>query len=304
MTPPPSQDADPASKLLYIENVYKEYGPKVILDDIDLSVRSGEFCGLVGPSGCGKSTLLRLLLGAERPGAGRILIDGAPIGEPDAQRGIVFQKYSLFPHLSILDNVLLGPRMSTGFFEWRAKRAGFLDDAMALLKAMRLENDGGKYPHELSGGMQQRVAIAQAMIMRPKVLLMDEPFGALDPSVREGLQIHLLTTWEQRKMTVIFVTHDIPEALFLSTRVLVLSQYYRDGRDCPPDRRGAKVVADYQIKKQAASTDIKRTGEFADLAQTIRQDGFEPTVLKHVNQFNLAHPDSWRSLNPDEAAGS
>ncbi|MBI3552078.1 MAG: ABC transporter ATP-binding protein [Elusimicrobia bacterium] len=290
--------------MLFLEDVYKSYGPKIVLDDIDLSVRAGEFCGLVGPSGCGKSTLLRLLLGAERADAGRILLDGAPLGAPDPQRGIVFQKYSLFPHLSILDNVLLGPRLSSNFGQWRRQRASFMDEAASLLKTMRLESDGDKYPHQLSGGMQQRVAIAQALIMHPKILLMDEPFGALDPSVREDLQVHLLQIWEERRMTVFFVTHDIHEALFLSTRVLVLSQYYRDGRTLPPDCHGSKVVGDYQIKKDAASTDLKRTAEFADLAQTIRREGFEPTVLQNINEFNLKHPDSWRSLNPEEAAGS
>ncbi len=300
---PPAPAGGPAGKVLHIENVEKSYGPKLILDDIDLSVRAGEFCALVGPSGCGKSTLLRLILGAERPDCGRILLDGQPLGAPDAQRGIVFQKYSLFPHLSILDNILLGPRMSTGFLEWGGKRPAFVEEARGLLKTVRLEADAHKYPHELSGGMQQRVAIAQALIMRPKVLLMDEPFGALDPSVREDLQVFILETWEKLKMTIFFVTHDIGEAVFLSTRVMVLSQHYQDVRPAPPERHGAKIVADYQTKKGAGSTELKRTAEFADLVQTIRREGFEPTVLRKVDEFNLHHPDSWRSLSAEEGGG-
>ena len=301
MTTSVPASSDPAGKLLHLENVYKAYGPKLVLDDIDLSVRAGEFCSLVGPSGCGKSTLLRMILGSEQPSSGQILLEGAPLAEPDARRGIVFQKYSLFPHLSVLDNILLGPRLSASLLGWPRERAARREEAMALLKTMRLDGEWAKYPHQLSGGMQQRVAIAQAMIMRPALLLMDEPFGALDPGVREELQVHLLQTWERLRMTVFFVTHDIHEALFLATRVLVLSQYYLDHRPTPPQRHGAKVVADYMINKCANSTELKRTAEFADLAQTIRREGFEPGSLKHVEDFNLNHPDSWRSLDPEEA---
>ncbi|MBI4349480.1 MAG: ABC transporter ATP-binding protein [Elusimicrobia bacterium] len=293
------RSSDPAGKLLYLENVYKAYGAKLVLRDIDLSVRPGEFCSVVGPSGCGKTTLLRMILGWERPSSGRILLEGLAVSEPDPRRGIVFQRYSLFPHLSVLDNVLLGPRLSTGFFAWRRERSARRDEAMELLKTVRLEREWSKYPHELSGGMQQRVAIAQAMIMRPAVLLMDEPFGALDPGVREELQVHLLQTWERLRMTIFFVTHDIPEALFLGTRVFVLSQFYREDTAKGPERHGARVVADYQIKKGASSTDVKRTAEFADLAQTIRHDGFEPESRKHVDEFDLHHPDSWRSPEPE-----
>ncbi|MBI4425251.1 MAG: ABC transporter ATP-binding protein [Elusimicrobia bacterium] len=298
-----SAPADPSDKLLYLENVYKSYGPTLILDDIDLSVRPGEFCSVVGPSGCGKSTLLRLILGAEPPTAGRVLLEGEAIGHPDPRRGIVYQRYSLFPHLTVLENVLLGKRLSAGFWSWRRERPACVEEACALLRTMRLEGDRDKYPYELSGGMQQRVAIAQALIMRPKILLMDEPFGALDPGVREDMQVHLLETWERLRMTVFFVTHDLSEAVFLGTRVLVLSQFYTDERG-DGFARGARVVGDYALADEANSTAIKRTGRFADLVETIRREGFEPEVRQHVDTFNLVHPDSWRSLDPREAGGS
>ncbi|MFH2205150.1 MAG: ABC transporter ATP-binding protein [Elusimicrobiota bacterium] len=289
-----------ADKLLHVEDVYKSYGPKLILDDIDLSVSDGEFCSVVGPSGCGKSTLLRLILGAEWASSGRVLIDGQPVGPPDPLRGIVYQRYSLFPHLSVLDNVLLGKKMNAGFFAWRKQRAGFAEEAMELLRKMRLGTDHNKYPHELSGGMQQRVAIAQALIMKPKILLMDEPFGALDPGTREDMQVHLLETWEELKMTIFFVTHDLEEAVFLGSRVLVLSQFYSDARGTTNVRRGAKLVADYPVKKKAGSTDLKSTAEFGELVQAIRREGFEPDYRQRVDDFNLKHPDSWRTLGPGE----
>ncbi|MBI5210587.1 MAG: ABC transporter ATP-binding protein [Elusimicrobia bacterium] len=302
MTGPIPRSSDPKDKVLYVENVCKAYGGKVVLDDVDLSVRSGEFCGVVGPSGCGKSTLLRLILGAEEPTSGRILLDNEPVGPPDPKRGIVYQKYSLFPHLTVLDNVLLGKRLTLDF-AFRRQAAALTEEAMALLKQMRLEGDAAKYPHQLSGGMQQRVAIAQAMVMRPSILLMDEPFGALDPGTREDMQVHLLEAWEKSKMTVFFVTHDLPEAVYLATRVLVLTQFYRDERGDGYPGRGAKVVGDYDVAHLSGSTDLKRRAEYADLVQTIRQDGFEPEARRHVNDFNLKHPDSWRSLRPEESGG-
>ncbi len=293
--------ADPSDKFLYLENVYQSYGPKLVLDDVDLSVREGEFCSLVGPSGCGKSTLLRLILGAERPTSGRVLLDREPIGHPDTRRGIVYQRYSLFPHLSVLENVLLGKRLSTDFWSWRRERPVFVEEALEMLRTMRLDDDRDKYPHQLSGGMQQRVAIAQTMIMNPKLILMDEPFGALDPGTREDMQVYLLETWERFHMTVFFVTHDLSEAVFLATRVIVLSQYYIDDRG-KDSARGARVVGDYAVKKEASSTELKRTGQFAHLVQTIRRDGFDPATRRHVDEFNLTHPDSWRSLNPEESS--
>ncbi len=283
--------------LLFIENLYKAYGAKVVLDDIDLSVKGGELCTVVGPSGCGKSTLLRLILGQEEPTKGDILIGGKQVGYPSPERGIVYQKYTLFPHLSVLENVILGKNLTAGPIEGFRRRKEFRDEALFFLEKMRLTEHGGKYPHELSGGMQQRVALAQSLIMKPYILLMDEPFGALDPGTREHLQIFLLELWEEFRMTVFFVTHDLEEAVFLGTRILVLSQYYSDDRGEGYSDRGARIVADYPLPRQATSTVVKETAEFGRLIQQIRLDGFDPTYRQHVTKFNLRHEDSFQTLD-------
>ena len=290
----------PASRLLHIEDLYKSYGPKRVLDNIDLSVQGGELCTLVGPSGCGKSTLLRQILGEERPDSGRITIGGEPVGYPDTRRGIVFQRYSLFPHLSVLDNVLLGRHLPAGLAERWRRRKEFREEAMHYLERMRLAECADKYPHELSGGMQQRVAIAQSLIIKPEILMMDEPFGALDPDTREQMQLFLLELWDRQRMTVFFVTHDLEEALYLGTRILVLSQYYVDDRGETAVNRGAKIVADYALPRAAMPTEVKRSPEFTELAEQIRQIGFSPVSRRHVREFNLKHPDSFRTLTADE----
>jgi NitT/TauT family transport system ATP-binding protein len=289
---------------LRIEDVYKSYGPKCVLDNVDLAVERGELCTLVGPSGCGKTTLLRQILGEEFPDAGRVLLEGLPLGHPDTRRGIVFQRYSLYPHLSVLDNVLLGRRLTTGLAERTRRRREFREEAMHYLGRMRLAEHAAKYPHQLSGGMQQRVAIAQSLILKPQVLMMDEPFGALDPDTREDMQLFLLELWEQQKMTVFFVTHDLEEAVFIGTRIVVLSQYYEDDRGAAPTpNRGAKVIADYQLPRSALSTDVKRSPEFAELVARIRREGFDPEYRRHVREFNLKHPHSFRTLTSDESRG-
>lgn len=287
------------NNLLFMENLYKAYGAKVVLEDIDLSVKGGELCTVVGPSGCGKSTLLRLILGQEEPTRGDILIDGQPVGYPSPERGIVYQKYSLFPHLSVLENVVLGKKLSSGPIERFRRREEFRDEAMFFLEKMRLSEHEGKFPNELSGGMQQRVALAQSLIMKPRILLMDEPFGALDPGTREHLQIFLLELWEEFDMTVFFVTHDLEEAVFLGTRILVLSQYYSDGRGEDRADLGARIVADYPLPRRATSTVVKETAEFGHLIQQIRLEGFDPTYLQHVKEFNLRHEDSFQTLSED-----
>lgn len=290
------------SNKLHIENIYKSYGDKVVLDNVDLSVSTGEFCTLVGPSGCGKSTLLRLILGQESPTSGTIELAGRPIGVPDTKRGIVFQRYSLFPHLSVLDNVLLGMhlRSKPWYLPWTKSKPA-QDEAFYYLERLRLVEAADKFPHELSGGMQQRVAIAQALIMKPPILLMDEPFGALDPDTREELQVFILELWSSEKLTIFFVTHDLVEACFLGSRILTLSQYYTDDRgEIDKNLRGGKIVADHPQPKVAFSTELKHSREFQDLIDSIREAGFNPQQLQHVRDFNLTHPDSFQTLSQAE----
>ncbi|MBU0499484.1 MAG: ABC transporter ATP-binding protein [Gammaproteobacteria bacterium] len=289
---------------LIVEDVYKAYGSKVVLDNLDLRVRNGEFCTLVGPSGCGKSTLLRLILGEEQPSAGRIILNGETLGPPNARRGIVFQRYSLFPHLSVIDNVSLGLRLGGRPGSERIPARESRAEAMQYLERMRLAEHAGKYPHQLSGGMQQRVAIAQSLIMKPEILLMDEPFGALDPDTREDMQLFLLELWEQKQMTLFFVTHDLEEAAFLGTRILVLSQYYTDDRGNGDGvNRGAKIVADHQLPRSPFGTGVKFSPEFGDLIAQIREEGFNPAYLQHARDFNLKHPDAFQTLTELELRG-
>jgi NitT/TauT family transport system ATP-binding protein len=295
----------PEPKKIHLQDVEKSYGDRRVLDNIDLSVAAGEFCALVGPSGCGKSTLLRLLLGQEQPSKGSILIEGKPVAFPDPTRGIVFQKYSLFPNLTVLGNVLLGKRLQhcRWWLPW-PRRMDWRDEALHYLEKMRLSDAAGKYPYELSGGMQQRVAIAQALIMKPPALLMDEPFGALDPDTREDLQIFLLDLWEAEKLTIFFVTHDLEEACFLGTRLLILSQYYTDDRGEGRDvNRGGKIVADYGLTRHSNSTAVKNNPDFKQFVASLRDQGFDPEIRRHVKDFNLLHPDSFQTLTREEYRG-
>lgn len=194
----------------------------VALDDISLGVAEGEFICLLGPSGCGKSTVLNLVAGFEAPSGGEVSMAGALVRKPGPDRGVVFQQPLLFPWLTVLDNITFGPRM-TG-----APAEPTREAATRYVKLVGLAGFERHYPYELSGGMQQRVAIARAWISDPAVLLMDEPFGALDAQTRLVMQELLLSAWEQKRTTVIFVTHDIDEALFLADRVIVMSA--RPGR--------------------------------------------------------------------------
>ena len=211
-----------------VENVWKVYGKQTVLERISFEVAPRSFVSLVGPSGCGKSTFLRMLLGDEAPTSGRILIDGEPLlAEPSPDRGVVFQKYSVFPHLTCLQNVMLGlelggaPKLGRLFGK---KRRDAKEISRTMLNHVGLGAAESKYPSELSGGMQQRLAIAQALVKKPKLLLLDEPFGALDPGIRAGVHEILLELWRETGMTVFMVTHDLSEAFKLGTRVIAFDR--------------------------------------------------------------------------------
>jgi NitT/TauT family transport system ATP-binding protein len=193
-----------------------------VLRDLSVTIEPGEFVCLLGPSGCGKSTLLGALAGHLSPSHGRLSLDGEPITGPDPDRGLVFQQHTLFPWKTVLDNVGYGLKMKGVPRQEREQRAA------ELLQLVGLQGFERRYPRELSGGMQQRVEIARVLINHPRVLLMDEPFGALDALTRSRMQEMLLDLWSHLRTTVVFVTHDIDEALFLADRVLVIGP--RPGR--------------------------------------------------------------------------
>ena len=290
---------------LHIEDLYKSYDGHVVLDNIDLTVREGELCTVVGPSGCGKSTLLKMVLGQETPDRGMVKIDGQEIYHPNTGRGIVYQRYSLFPNRTVLDNVVIGKTFTQGQW-WNPlyKNKAHVEEAMQYLSRVRLADAANKYPHELSGGMQQRAAIAQALIMKPPILLMDEPFGALDPDTREELQMFILELWETEKLTIFFVTHDLIEACFLGSRMLVLSQYYTDDRGHGDHvKRGGRIVADHHLTAVSNSLQVKESEEFMKLIQSVRKEGFDPDVRQHVKEFNLKHEDSFQTLLEEEHNG-
>jgi NitT/TauT family transport system ATP-binding protein len=189
------------------------------LRGIDFSVRRREFVCVIGPSGCGKSTLIRILAGLENHSSGDVLLDGKPVKGPGQERGMVFQGYSLFPWLTVKKNVMFGPQMN-GRGNDESER-----DARMWLELVGLEKFADAYPHQLSGGMRQRVAIARALINQPRILLMDEPFGALDAQTRSKMQSHLIDIWRNVDVTVLFITHDLDEAIYLADRILVLKAH-------------------------------------------------------------------------------
>ncbi|MBO1041174.1 ABC transporter ATP-binding protein [Brucella pituitosa] len=210
-----------ASPILEIRNVSKTFklnGQSIeALRNANLTVRKGEFICLIGASGCGKSTLLRMVAGFETPTSGDVLMWDKPVGGPDPSRGKVFQDYGLFPWLTVRDNIGFGPK-SRG----RTKKE-VSETSDKFIELVGLQKFANAYPHQLSGGMKQRVAIARVLANDAEVVLMDEPFGALDAMTRERLQDELVELWERTKLTVLFVTHAIEEAIFLADRVVVMS---------------------------------------------------------------------------------
>lgn len=249
-----------------LENVHVDYpvegnSTRKILNGIDLEIESGEFISIVGQTGCGKSTLLRLILAEEKPSQGRVLVGGRERSQPDRYCGYVPQKYSLFPDKTVLDNVTFGPEV-TGLRPFsrlspdgRRRSREFRAEALQYLLHTGLHQaDARKYPHQLSGGMQQRVAIAQALIMKPPILLMDEAFSALDPGTRAGMQRLIKELWRESGTTIVFVTHNTREAVCLGTRVIALAKEALG-------ERGSSVALDLSVPHAGFDSDeneIKR----------------------------------------------
>jgi len=243
--------------MITIENVTKIYPAQrkteqtIALRDISLTIRDHEFVAAVGPSGCGKTTLLNLIAGFEASTTGIITLDGKALTGPGSERSVVFQQPTLYPWLSVRDNIALGLKLKRGTsIDWQ--RVQYFIDMMGL------QGFEKHPPYQLSGGMQQRVAIARALIVEPKVLLMDEPFGALDAQTRNDMQRFLLNLWESIKATVLFITHDVEEAILLADRVIAMTP------------RPGKIAAEFQVTLPRPRTwDLVLTEEFLDTKRQV-----------------------------------
>jgi NitT/TauT family transport system ATP-binding protein len=233
-----------------VKHLWKEYDTQVVLENVNLHIDDHEFVTIVGASGCGKTTFLRMLLGVETPSRGEFLIDGQRLPqEPGPDRGIVFQRYSLFAHLTVMENLLLGLELHGSRILGRllgARRRAAIAKADRLLDAVGLNASRNKYPAQLSGGMQQRLSIAQSVINEPGILLLDEPFGALDPGVTADMHQLILKLWNMNKMTIVMVTHDLKESFYLGTRLLVFDKVRVDPQE--QGRFGATITYNIPLK--------------------------------------------------------
>lgn len=247
-------------------DVDRTTGDFVALEDVDLTVQAGEFLTIVGPSGCGKSTVLDLVSGLTRPTSGQVVVDGRVVTEPGLDRGVVFQQYTLLPWRTARGNIEFALEAKGGFTKKER-----IERAREYLDLVGLTDFENRYPRELSGGMKQRVAIARSLSYTPEVLLMDEPFGALDAQTRERLQEELVQIWKRTGTTIVFITHDIDEAVYLGQRVAVMSA--RPGR--------IKEIVEIDLNRDAPEdVDIRSTPAFA----RYRHD-----IWTSLRQVNLAH---------------
>ncbi|SFL93024.1 ABC transporter ATP-binding protein [Pelosinus propionicus] len=242
-----------ASKIHRQFQVNNDFGKKTkltVLDDFNLQVREGEFLSILGPSGCGKSTFLNMLAGLDKQDDGQLLIDGDPVGDRSFDRGMVFQGYALFPWRTVLENVEIGLQIRGLEKKEREEIAKY------YLTMVGLAAFANRYPHQLSGGMKQRVAIARVLAYQPDIMLMDEPFAALDAQTRETLQLELIRIWEADKKTIVFITHSIDEAILLSDRVAVMTA--RPGK--------VKEIIDVSLPRPR-SEEIRNSSEFTQIRQ-------------------------------------
>jgi NitT/TauT family transport system ATP-binding protein len=282
--------------VLHCDGVTHGFGPKRVLFDVQLKIARGQIVSLVGPSGCGKSTLLRAILGTHPPRGGQVLMNGVAVTSPGRDRGIVYQKYSLYPFLTAEKNVAFGPMLdetslifrTLQFWKWRRLRKLHLQTAVELLEQLKLGAATSHYPAEMSGGMCQRVALAQALVLRPQILLLDEPFGALDEATREEMQTLLLDLYQDNlaakraglppPYTILIVTHELNEAVYVADRVVGLSQYWQweaDGHAEPP---GATIVYD------AVSPVFNRCSESEAAAFTHQREELREAVFEHATR--------------------
>ena len=243
--------------ILTVRGVERRFDKTLALQATDLDVAENDFITILGPSGCGKSTLLRIVAGLDRQTGGEVMLEGRRIDGPGADRGMVFQSYTLFPWLTVRENVCFG------LVERGLPRAQQLETANAFIAKVGLRGFENHFPKQLSGGMQQRVAIARALANNPRMLLMDEPFGALDHQTRELMQELLLGIWEAERKTVLFVTHDIDEAVFMGSRVVVMSA--RPGRIKLDRRVDIPHPRHYSVKTTPAFAELK-----AELTEQVR----------------------------------
>jgi NitT/TauT family transport system ATP-binding protein len=298
--------------VLEVDGISHWFGDNLVLNDVNLKVPAGQILSLVGPSGCGKSTLLKAVLGTHPANDGTIKVAGEFHRSPTRNVGIVYQHYHLPPFLTVRQNVALGLKLDQTslpyrFFcypKWKKLEKDHLEQATAFLETVNLKDKGDLFPHELSGGMRQRVAIAQSMIMKPDVLLLDEPFGALDEETRERLQELLLGFYQDNETavekgkkppnTIVIVTHELTEALIVADRVVGLSQFHSDGH------RGASVVLDEPAPIFAPGFE-REMMQFNEQKDRLRHAVFNPEVTQHRDDFQSYWQDHQRKIQPVEA---
>ncbi len=288
---------------LEIKSLSHVFGSFRVLDNIDLQVLPGQIVAVVGPSGCGKSTLLKAILGTHPPTQGEILTDGIPMRGPNRNVGIVYQNYALYDFLTAERNVSFGLKLDETSMWMRflatrkyfAKRRGHLKKSLEFLQVVGLSDACGKYPHEMSGGMKQRVAVAQAFIMRPKIVLLDEPFGALDEAMREDLQMMLLRFYQENliakkegrrpEYTILMVTHELNEAIYVADRVIGLSRFHTQGE------KGAAIVYDRPCPVFHPD-DPRDFSKFVEQREELRKAVFDENYIKDRNKYVTF----WREL--------
>ncbi len=294
---------------LEVKHVSHWFGQNKVLGDVHFEIRAGQIVAIVGPSGCGKSTLLRAILGTHPPLRGEIWTSGQLVTKPSRDVGIVYQHYSLYDYMTARKNVAFGLMLdetNLSFrafrpFLWRALRRRHLAEADKYLDKVHLSHAADLYPHEMSGGMRQRVAIAQALIMKPQILLLDEPFGALDEATREDLQLMLLELYQENlearaagkkpPYTILIVTHELNEAIYVSDRVLGLSQYHSEGTE------GSRIVYD-RPAPIFHPDDSRDFTAFRQQKEDLRKQVFDPATLQHHSEFVTL----WKEVQSQQAA--